>query len=130
MPCVMSGKIMQLIDTNIIIYYLNGNPKISDFFKNQQGQIAISMITVAEILSYPYDEMERAKIERFLKNRFIWFDVTEMVVFKTGRLRSQKKIKTPDAIIASTALCHNLTLVTRNIKDFDHLPLILVNPID
>ncbi|PKZ68163.1 nucleotide-binding protein [Moraxella osloensis] len=130
MPCVMSGKIMQLIDTNIIIYYLNGNPKISDFFKNQQGQIAISMITVAEILSYPYDEMERAKIERFLKNRFIWFDVTEMVVFKTGRLRGQKKIKTPDAIIASTALCHNLTLVTRNIKDFDHLPLILVNPID
>lgn len=126
----MSGKIMQLIDTNIIIYYLNGNPKISDFFKNQQGQIAISMITVAEILSYPYDEMERAKIERFLKNRFIWFDVTEMVVFKTGRLRGQKKIKTPDAIIASTALCHNLTLVTRNIKDFDHLPLILVNPID
>ena len=117
-------------DTNIIIYYLNGNPKISDFFKNQQGQIAISMITVAEILSYPYDEMERAKIERFLKNRFIWFDVTEMVVFKTGRLRGQKKIKTPDAIIASTALCHNLTLVTRNIKDFDHLPLILVNPID
>lgn len=130
MPCVMSGKIMQLIDTNIIIYYLNGNPKISDFFKNQQGQIAISMITVAEILSYPYDEMERAKIERFLKNRFIWLDVTEMVVFKTGRLRGQKKIKTPDAIIASTALCHNLTLVTRNIKDFDHLPLILVNPID
>ena len=130
MPCVMSGKIMQLIDTNIIIYYLNGNPKISDFFKNQQGQIAISMITVDEILSYPYDEMERAKIERFLKNRFIWFDVTEMVVFKTGRLRGQKKIKTPDAIIASTALCHNLTLVTRNIKDFDHLPLILVNPID
>lgn len=126
----MSGKIMQLIDTNIIIYYLNGNPKISDFFKNQQGQIAISMITVDEILSYPYDEMERAKIERFLKNRFIWFDVTEMVVFKTGRLRGQKKIKTPDAIIASTALCHNLTLVTRNIKDFDHLPLILVNPID
>ena len=53
-----------------------------------------------------------------------------MVVFKTGRLRGQKKIKTPDAIIASTALCHNLTLVTRNIKDFDHLPLILVNPID
>lgn len=121
---------MQLIDTNIIIYYLDGKPNVLDFFKQFQGQIAISMITVAEILSYPYDEMERAKIERFLKNRFIWFDVTEMVVFKTGRLRGQKKIKTPDAIIASTALCHNLTLVTRNIKDFDHLPLILVNPID
>ncbi|MHC5865505.1 type II toxin-antitoxin system VapC family toxin, partial [Streptococcus pyogenes] len=105
-------------------------PNVLDFFKQFQGQMAISMITVAEVLSYPYDEIERVKVERFLKNRFIWVEVTERIVFKTGRIRSQKKIKTPDAIIASTALCHNLTLVTRNIKDFDHLPLILVNPID
>lgn len=124
----MSGKIMQLIDTNIIIYYLDGEPKILDFFKQFQGQMAISMITVAEVLSYPYDEIERVKVERFLKNRFIWLDVSEMIVFKTGRIRSQKKIKTPDAIIASTALCHNLTLVTRNVKDFEHLPIVLVNP--
>lgn len=120
---------MQIIDTNIIIYYLNGEPKILNFFKSFQGQMAISMITVAEVLSYPYDEIERVKVERFLKNRFIWLEVTETIVFKTGRIRSQKKIKTPDAIIASTAFCHNLTLVTRNVKDFEHLPIVLINPI-
>lgn len=121
---------MQLIDTNIIIYYLDGKPNVLDFFKQFQGQMAISMITVAEVLSYPYDEIERGKIERFLKKRFIWLDVSETIVFQTGRIRSQKKIKTPDAIIASTALCHNLTLVTRNVKDFEHLPIVFVNPID
>lgn len=121
---------MQLIDTNIIIYYLDGEPKILNFFKNFNGQMAISMITIAEVLSYPYGEIERGKVQRFLKNRFVWLDVTEAIVFKTGRIRSQKKIKTPDAIIASTALCHNLNLVTRNIKDFDHLPIVLINPMD
>lgn len=126
----MSGEIMQIIDTNIIIYYLDGEPKILNFFKNFQGQMAISIITVAEVLSYPYDEIERVKVERFLKNRFIWLEVTEAIVFKTGRIRSQKKIKTPDAIIASTALCHQLPLVTRNVKDFEHLPIALVNPMD
>lgn len=114
---------MQIIDTNIIIYYLNGEPKILNFFKSFQGQMAISMITVAEVLSYPYDEIERNKIEKFLKNRFTWLEVTEAIVFKTGRIRSQKKIKTPDAIIASTALCHNLTLVTRNVNYFEQLPI-------
>lgn len=126
----MSGEIMQIIDTNIIIYYLDGEPKILNFLKNFQGQMAISMITVAEVLSYPYDEIERVKVEKFLKNRFIWLEVTEAIVFKTGRIRSQKKIKTPDAIIASTALCHQLPLVTRNVKDFEHLPIALVNPMD
>lgn len=42
----------------------------------------------------------------------------------------QQKIKMPDAIIASTALCHNLTLVTRNVKDFENLPITLINPMD
>lgn len=73
---------MQLIDTNIIIYYLDGKPNVLDFFKQFQGQMAISMITVAEVLSYPYDEIERVKVERFLKNRFIWVEVTERAFFR------------------------------------------------
>lgn len=121
---------MQLIDTNIVIYYLDGVPKISLFFKNAQDKMAISMITVAEVLSYNYSEVERSKVENFLKSRFVWLEVSEAVAFKTGRIRTLKKMKTPDAIIASTALCHGLTLVTRNVKDFVHLPINLVNPMD
>jgi predicted nucleic acid-binding protein len=33
-----------------------------------------------------------------------------------------------DTLLAATALVHNLTLVTRNTKDFDGLPVKLLNP--
>jgi len=35
-----------------------------------------------------------------------------------------------DGIIAATALEHNLTLVTRNVKDFEDLGLSILNPWD
>jgi len=38
-------------------------------------------------------------------------------------------IKTPDAIIAATALAYDLTLTTNNEKDFSHIKgLKIVNP--
>ena len=33
-----------------------------------------------------------------------------------------------DSIIAATALQHSLALVTRNVRDFAHAPLVLINP--
>jgi len=39
-----------------------------------------------------------------------------------GRLRRILRIRTPDALIAATALEHGLTLVTRNVRDFAGVP--------
>ena len=36
-------------------------------------------------------------------------------------MRQQYKTKTPDAIIAATALVHGLTVITRNTEDFMRL---------
>jgi predicted nucleic acid-binding protein len=38
--------------------------------------------------------------------------------------------KVVDAVIAATALEHDLTLVTRNVKDFAGLGVVLLNPWD
>lgn len=39
-------------------------------------------------------------------------------------------LKTADGLIAATALEHDLTLVTRNIKDFAGLRISIINPWD
>ncbi len=121
---------MWLIDSNIIIYYLSANHQAIDFIKQHQGQMAISILTVMEVLSYPYDEIKLLRVERFLRKNFIWLGIDDTIIFKTASLRRIKKTKSMDALIASTALVHDLTLVTRNAKDFHHLPITLINPID
>ena len=39
-------------------------------------------------------------------------------------------LSAPDGMIAATALEHGLTLVTRNVKDFAGLGVVLLNPWD
>ena len=55
----------------------------------------------------------------------------EPVIQQTILLRQQHRIKLPDAIIAATALAHNLPLLTRNTSDFSAVPgLYVLNPHD
>lgn len=121
---------MYLIDTNIILYHLDGMPQATACLQRYRGQMCVSLITVIEVLSYPYQDDEREKIERFLRNNFVWIDLSHDIVFKTAQIRGIKKTKTPDAIIGATALQYGYTLVSRNQKDFRHLPLTLINPMD
>lgn len=121
------GK-MILVDSNIIIYYFSGMEKAREFLNENAQNLAISTITVSEVLSYPMSEDELKYTTDFLKNNFTWFDVSRDIIFKTAEIRRQKKIKTPDAIIGATALIHELTLASRNEKDFKNLPLNFINP--
>jgi predicted nucleic acid-binding protein len=56
-------------------------------------------------------------------------NITPDVVAACVRLRKGKKIKTPDAIIAATALAWGYTLITNNEKDFANIRgLKILNP--
>lgn len=48
-------------------------------------------------------------------------ELEQAIKIKTAELRKAHKIKLPDAIIAATALVHNLTLITRNTTDFNNI---------
>lgn len=121
---------MVLIDSNIIIYYLAGDEKAVAFIRKNQGKMAISIITVMEVLSKNDDKDRLLRIERFLRKNFAWLGVDEVIILKSASIRRIKKTKSADALIVATALIYNLALVTRNIKDFYHLPVTLINPID
>ncbi len=50
------------------------------------------------------------------------YDLTEDIILRTIALRKSRRIKVPDAIIAATALVHDLTLITHNLSDFEGIP--------
>lgn len=123
------GKII-LLDTNIIIYYLNDVAEASAFLEKHYGNMAISTVTVAEVLFFPYSPEALLMVETFLKENFTWFDVSREIIFQSASIRREKKMKLPDALIGATAIYHQLDLVSRNERDFNRLPIRLINPMD
>ncbi len=51
------------------------------------------------------------------------FDLDDSIAQTTIKLRRRFKIKTPDAIIATTALVNKMSVVTNNRSDFEVLGL-------
>ena len=54
--------------------------------------------------------------------------VTPAIAKLWGRLCAQTGKKGIDNLIAATALCHNLTVVTRNVTDFEPTGVRVLNP--
>jgi hypothetical protein len=121
-----------LIDTNILIYYFNGSlsvpskDKITDMLNKDFN---ISVISKMEFLGFRWvHSREKREAARFISFANI-LPLSEAVVERTIQLKQAGKIKLPDAIIGATALCHNLNLVTHNVKDFVGINLAISDPI-
>jgi predicted nucleic acid-binding protein len=118
-----------LVDSNIIIYHLNQEPIATNFLREYYQEIAISQITFIEVLSFEFSQ-EVEKDVRELLSTFTILDVTNTIANQAVQNRKIKKIKVPDNIIVSTAMYHNLILVTRNVKDFNALDIEIFNPFE
>lgn len=122
---------MYLIDTNIIIYYLAGNTQAVEYIQSRRGQLNLSVISVIEVLSFHFPtQLSEQLAKKFLAENFTWLHISHAIIEATANIRKIKNTKTPDAIIAATAMCYQMPLVTRNQKDFLHIDIALVNPID
>ncbi len=120
-----------LIDTNTIIEFLGGTlpPVGSVWVQNiiNDNLHHLSVINQIELLSYNGSPSENQILIDFIAISNV-LSLTDDVVQKTIDLRKQNKIKLPDAIIAATALVYDLTLVTRNISDFQKIEsLVCIN---
>lgn len=113
-----------LLDSNTVIDYVAClHPDKARIWLNGiiDEEINVSVITKIEVLSYDPDKDDNYQVLVDFFEASIPFDLTGNIVDKTVKLRQKQKIKLPDAIIAATALVHNFTLITRNIKDFEKI---------
>jgi predicted nucleic acid-binding protein len=122
----MSG-IDYLIDTNILIYIIKGNPKVEYFAKSEV--LAISYISEMEVLGkFQISETEKQTICDVLKHCYI-FEMDAQIKQYAINIKQQIKMKLPDAIVAATAIKNNLSLVTadKDFKKVPHLDLVLID---
>lgn len=121
---------MMLIDSNIIIYAAQTeHADLRQFIADHSP--AISAVGYVEVLGFHnLSEQERAHLEAFFSASTI-LPITQGVLDQAVQLRQMRRMSLGDALIASTCLVHNLTLVTRNTADFAWVPnLRLLDPFD
>ncbi len=104
-----------LLDTNILIDFLNGIEQARDELARYDDP-AISIITRMEVMvgaSAAGTESTRAFLSQFLT-----VGLDEAIADEAMELRRRHRLKLPDAIIWASARVQNRLLVTRNDRDF------------
>ena|SRR5690554_1488939 len=122
-----------LIDSNAVIEFLGGTlPSAgSDWMQNicDQNLQYLSVINKIEVLGFNGSPSELLVFSEFIQAAQV-IPLSEAVVQQTIEIRKIYKIKLSVAIIAATAMVHDLTLITRNTSDFypiQQLPCINVH---
>ena len=120
-----------LFDTNLFIETAAGKPHASSamLLAAEIEWAGYSAISRVEALGFPRLTPEAETHLRRLFDQFIEVSVTTEVIEKAISLRREVRMKTPDAIIAASALVNGAELVTRNIDDFKRVAgLVTVDP--
>lgn len=130
-----------LLDTNILseLFKKHPEPKVTSWLKEaEQESLFLSVLTVGEFRK-GIERMEhgsrKARLIQFLEKdlsaqfegRILPIDLEVAETWGLLEAQAGRPLPTVDALLAATALVHNLTLVTRNIQDFGFSKLKLLN---
>lgn len=119
-----------LIDSNIVIYAAEpGYEFLRELIENPNAMV--SVVTYVEVLGHlDLQDYQKSFFENFFASAS-QVTVTMPIVGRAAFLRQQRRMGLGDAIIAATALEHDLALVTRNVRDFRWIGgLSIVNPFE
>lgn len=135
-----------LIDTNVLSEYNRpGGPNagVKQWLETTARELQyVSVITLAEIqkgIELLDERKRRTQLEQWLTQDLeTWFSgrvlyVDRQVSRRWASLVAQgarrgRPLPTVDSLIAATALAHDLTIVTRNVRDFEGTGAATLNP--
>src|SRR5579871_1725828 len=119
-----------LLDTDTCSAHMRYASKLAHRFIQYTGQLGISSVTLAELYAGAYKHSQTGRLLALVTSlrqevRVIDFDSTCAERFGQVRgplLKQGISVPTIDLMIASTALVHNVTLVTHNTADYKDVP--------
>ena len=120
-----------LLDTNVLSAHFRRPAGLAHRFFQYSGRLYTSSIVLAELFVWAHNRPDPARlldgIEALLFREVSLLDFDRECANEFGRIRIQLRrsgIEVPsvDLMIASVALVYDLTLVTNNTKDFQHIP--------
>lgn len=136
---------MFILDTNVISELRkaksgNANPDVIAWAGSiPVNQLFISAITVLELETGILQVERRDPAQGTILR--VWLDeqvlpvfaerilvVDTVIALRCARLHVPNRCAERDALIAATALVHGMTVVTRNVADFEATGVMLVNP--
>jgi len=127
---------MYLLDTDTMTHLHAGHPRVTARLNDRVGsEIGTTIITKIELLRGRMDRVLKsndgsdllraqrllARTEELLE-QIIVVPMDEAAIAQFDRLRKKRKIGRADLLIASIALAHRATLVTRNVLHFKEVP--------
>jgi len=131
---------MYLLDTNVVSELRKTKPHgaVVQWIQDvAEADLHISAVTIGEIqagieVTREQDEAKASEIEQWLELVATSFNVVSMdaAAFRLWARLMHRSSDTlyEDAMIAAIAIVHNYTLVTRNVADFKHFGIPVVNP--
>ncbi len=135
-----------LIDTCALLELRRKKPDVNVvawFEARAQSGLYLSVLTLGEIRkgvdSLPKTQINKRRKEKILNwlehELPLWFEdrilpIDAGVADEWGRLlaRPRRSLPAIDSLIAATAIHHRLTIVTRNVSDFDYADVDVFNP--
>jgi predicted nucleic acid-binding protein len=131
-----------LLDTNVVSELRRGsgaNAGVAEWFDGQSArELYLSVVTIGEIRQgieqiRSRDGRQAVALDKWLtgliqfyEDRVLYIDGD--VAEEWGRLRARRSTPVIDGLLAATARVHDLTLITRNVRDFRGLDMRVVNP--
>ncbi|HET8865636.1 MAG TPA: type II toxin-antitoxin system VapC family toxin [Gracilimonas sp.] len=113
-----------LVDTDILIDIFRGNIKLDTELKDHS--LSISAVTFVELIQGENtSRKEISLINSYIKEfNFLHIseDISVLGVDLVKEYSPSHNLKLADALIAATAILHDLSLLTLNKKDFKYIP--------